>query len=97
MSYLEFFGLQKEPFRKDLNVRELLCLPAMNAVRDRIRYTVETSGICTLTGDIGLGKSTALRWSCAVRAVPLHLLGTRAGTPDPKQSTIFKGHPRDTG
>jgi general secretion pathway protein A len=66
MSYLEFFGLQKEPFRKDLNVRELLCLPAMNAVRDRIRYTVETSGICTLTGDIGLGKSTALRWSCAV-------------------------------
>ena len=66
MSYLEFFGLQKEPFRKDLNVRELLCLPAMNAVRDRILCTVETSGICDVTGDIGIGRFTALCWSCVV-------------------------------
>ena len=65
MSYLEFFGMQKEPFRKDLTVREILCLPSMNATKERIRYTLETAGVCTLTGDIGMGKSTALRWSCA--------------------------------
>ncbi len=65
MSYLEFFGFQKEPFRRNLAVKELLSLPGMKATKERFRYCIETSGVCTITGDIGLGKSTALRWACA--------------------------------
>ena len=80
MRYLEFFGFQKEPFRKDLTVKELLSLPGMNAAMERIHYSLEVGGVCVITGDIGLGKSTALRWSTSSlhpsAVVVLQVVGT---------------------
>ena len=38
--YRTFFGLSREPFRSDLNLKEILKTPALSAVQDRFDYTV---------------------------------------------------------
>jgi type II secretory pathway predicted ATPase ExeA len=62
-SYRSFFGLQKEPFRSDLDIEEILLTPALAAVKERIDYTLRIGAIGVLTGEIGSGKSTALRYA----------------------------------
>ena len=63
--YRTFFGLSREPFRSDLNLKEILKTPALSAVQDRFDYTVRLGGIALVTGEIGSGKSTALRYVAA--------------------------------
>jgi type II secretory pathway predicted ATPase ExeA len=62
---LNFFGFKQEPFRRDLAAGQLMCLPGMSATKKRIQFSVATGSVCIITGDIGLGKSSCLRWSCA--------------------------------
>ena len=63
--YRTFFGLSREPFGSDLSLKEILKTPALSAVLDRFDYTVRLGGIALVTGDIGSGKSTALRYVAA--------------------------------
>ncbi len=62
-SYRSFFGLHKEPFRSDLSHEEILLTPALAAVKERVEYTLRIGAIGVLTGEIGAGKSTALRYA----------------------------------
>jgi len=61
-SYRAFFGLQREPFSADISLKEVLATPAINAVYDRIHYTIRLGAVALVTGEIGSGKSTALRY-----------------------------------
>lgn len=61
-SYRPFFGLQREPFSADISLKEVLVTPTIKAVSDRIRYTIRLGGVALVTGEIGSGKSTALRY-----------------------------------
>ena len=61
--YKEYFGFKEEAFQKDLSVKKMLELTAMVGVRDRMEYVLYNSGIMVLTGDVGSGKSTSIRWS----------------------------------
>ncbi len=63
--YRTFFGLSREPFRSDVNLKEILKTPALSAVQDRFEYTVRLGGIALVTGEVGSGKSTALRYVAA--------------------------------
>ena len=63
--YRTFFGLSREPFGSDLSLKEILKTPTLSAVQDRFDYTVRLGGIALVTGDIGSGKSTALRYVAA--------------------------------
>ena len=63
--YRTFFGLSREPFGFDLTLKEILKTPALSAVQDRFDYTIRLGGIALITGDIGSGKSTALRYVSA--------------------------------
>lgn len=63
--FCRFFGFKKPPFGSDLPVKELLQLPDMIGVRERMDYVLQTGGVMVVTGEIGAGKSTALRWSTA--------------------------------
>lgn len=65
MSYKEFFGMTHEPFRADLDVKELLDLPGTKGVIERLDYTLKLGGVCAVTGEVGVGKSTALRAAVA--------------------------------
>lgn len=61
-SYRAFFGLQREPFSADISLKEVLATPAINAVYERIQYTIRLGAVALVTGEIGSGKSTALRY-----------------------------------
>lgn len=62
-TYRSFFGLQKEPFGSDLPIEEILLTTELGDVRERFDYVLRIGGIGLLTGEIGSGKSTALRYA----------------------------------
>jgi len=63
MKYTEYFGMKDEPFINNIPTKNLLKLPGTLAVKQRIDYLIKIGGVMVLTGDVGIGKSTALRWS----------------------------------
>jgi len=63
MNYNEFFGMSHEPFIADLLIKELMDLPGLRGAKERIQFSSRNGGVCLMTGDVGLGKSTTLRAS----------------------------------
>ena len=61
-SYRQFFALQSEPFASDVAQKDILVTPAVSAVQDRVHYAVRLGAVALVTGEIGSGKSTALRY-----------------------------------
>jgi general secretion pathway protein A len=61
-SYSAFFGFKSEPFSSEIGAKNLLKLPSMVSVKERFDY-VMNGGIFIVTGEVGSGKSTSLRWS----------------------------------
>ncbi len=59
--YEAFFHLTSTPFTRGLPPDQLLCTPAMEEVGGRLDYTARARRFAVLTGDVGAGKSTALR------------------------------------
>ncbi|MBW2251188.1 MAG: AAA family ATPase [Deltaproteobacteria bacterium] len=62
-NYRSFFGLKKEPFGSDLKTSEILETDELKAVTKRLDYAVRLGGAALVTGEIGSGKSTALRYA----------------------------------
>jgi type II secretory pathway predicted ATPase ExeA len=60
--YRQYFALQKEPFIANITRKEVLVTAALKGVEDRIHYALRLGGVAVLTGEIGSGKSTALRY-----------------------------------
>ncbi|MCP4160816.1 MAG: AAA family ATPase [Deltaproteobacteria bacterium] len=63
MKYTEYFGMKTDPFVNNLETKNLLKLPGTLSVKERLDYLLKTGGVMVVTGDVGIGKSTALRWS----------------------------------
>jgi general secretion pathway protein A len=57
-----FFGFKKEPFQADLKLGEILQTPELMGVKERFDYAIRTGAMALVTGEIGNGKSTALRY-----------------------------------
>ena len=62
MHYRQFFGFEKEPFGADLSVKEILRTPELNAAGNRFEYATNLGAVYLITGEIGSGKSTAIRY-----------------------------------
>ncbi len=63
MSYSNHFGFQKEPFAQDIRIEDLYPLPGLQAATERFMYSLELGTVSIVTGDVGSGKSTALRYA----------------------------------
>jgi len=63
MKVVEYFGMKREPFGNDIATKSLLQLPGTLAVQERMDYIIKIGGVMIITGDVGSGKSTSLRWS----------------------------------
>ena len=63
MSYRPFFGLTQEPFAADLELDSILQTEDLLAVSQRVEYVMRIGAIALVTGEVGAGKSTALRWA----------------------------------
>lgn len=61
-TYLAFFGLKRQPFTADLDLKHIMATPDLAATADRLDYAVGLGAIAMVTGEVGAGKSTALRW-----------------------------------
>lgn len=62
-SYLNFFGFTREPFGSDIEIGHILETQEVRAVSDRFDYAVRLGAIGLVTGEVGSGKSTALRFA----------------------------------
>jgi type II secretory pathway predicted ATPase ExeA len=62
-TYRALFGLTKEPFGQELDLSEILTTPDLLAVKERFDYAIGLGGMALVTGEIGSGKSTALRYA----------------------------------
>jgi general secretion pathway protein A len=61
--YKDFFGLKEYPFSLTPDPRFIVFSPSFNETLAALYYGVEMAkGLIVLTGDIGTGKTTALRW-----------------------------------
>ncbi len=60
--YRAFFGMKKEAFSGDLSVKEIFETNDIRSVQDRFEYVVRLGACALVTGEIGSGKSTALRY-----------------------------------
>jgi type II secretory pathway predicted ATPase ExeA len=63
VSHKTFFGFKSEPFAKDIATKDLLKLPSMVGVKERLDYCLPRGGVMALFGEVGSGKSTSLRWT----------------------------------
>ena len=61
-SYRQFFALTKEPFSADIPRKDIMVTKALSAMEERIHYTIRMGAIALVTGEIGSGKSTSLRY-----------------------------------
>ncbi|KXK04232.1 MAG: type II secretory pathway protein ExeA [Acidobacteria bacterium OLB17] len=61
--YNEFFGLEDSPFTLTPDPRYIVFTPSYNEVLASLYYGLEQAkGLIVLTGEVGTGKTTALRW-----------------------------------
>lgn len=61
--YKEFYGLEEMPFSLTPDPRFIVFTPSYNEVLATLYYGLENAkGLIVLTGEVGTGKTTALRW-----------------------------------
>jgi type II secretory pathway predicted ATPase ExeA len=60
--YRIFFEMQCEPFAVEIKPEQILVTPALKALNERIHYAMNMGAVALVTGEIGSGKSTALRY-----------------------------------
>lgn len=61
--YRAFYGLQKEPFGTTVPLKDILETQDIIGVKERIDYVIRLGAVGLVTGDVGSGKSTALRYA----------------------------------
>ena len=61
--YRSFFGFQREPFTPELEIKQILVTQTLEAFTERFDYVFRLGAIGLLTGEVGAGKSTALRFA----------------------------------
>jgi type II secretory pathway predicted ATPase ExeA len=64
-NYRSFFGLKKQPFGADININEILKTAELIDVKERFDYVIGLGAIGLITGEVGSGKSTAIRYAAA--------------------------------
>jgi general secretion pathway protein A len=57
------FGLSREPFSQDLKIEELYAIPGLSSLVERFQYAVRLGLVMVVTGEVGTGKSTSLRFA----------------------------------
>jgi len=59
MTYLHYFGLKQDPFGKQS--QEWLDYPQYDQLVPHLRWLLETKGVGMITGEAGIGKTSAVR------------------------------------
>jgi type II secretory pathway predicted ATPase ExeA len=68
---LDFFEMQGVPFTREISPKHLFYSSSQKEASARIEYAVQHRQFCLLTGEAGMGKSTAIR-SLVHQLDPIH-------------------------
>jgi type II secretory pathway predicted ATPase ExeA len=60
--YQQFFGFEKDPFAANISAKQILQTSQLKAACDRFEYATNLGAIYLITGEIGSGKSTTIRY-----------------------------------
>jgi general secretion pathway protein A len=81
-NYREYYGFKTEPFHSNISPKNLLRLPDMLATKERLDYALSLGGVMLVTGEVGAGKSTTIRWALShyhpSEIVLAHVIATSA-------------------
>jgi general secretion pathway protein A len=78
--YKDFFGLKEYPFSLTPDPRFIVFSPSYNELLAALYYGVDMAkGLIVLTGEVGTGKTTALRW--LIRRLDLTVLAAYVNNP----------------
>jgi len=64
-NYGNFFGFKSKPFPSDIDAADILKTDQVAATCNRFNYAVDLGAVAVITGEIGSGKTTALRYAVA--------------------------------
>lgn len=64
-NYMNFFGFTSEPFPQDIALKHIFPRPGLQGLQERFFYAVNLPAVSVVTGDVGSGKSTSLRYVCS--------------------------------
>jgi len=59
--YRQYFGLRREPFGKDVDIKEIFLSGDIKEAESRLNYMTEAKGIFLLIGEPGVGKTVVIR------------------------------------
>ena len=62
-NYRSFFGLKKEPFGADIAMNDILQTDQLVDAKARLDYVIRLGAVGLVTGEVGSGKSTAVRYA----------------------------------
>lgn len=65
INYKSYFGFSKEPFSKDIPADQLYPTPGLQAATERLLYATTLAAVAVITGEVGAGKSTTLRYTAS--------------------------------
>lgn len=57
-----FFGLKRDPFPQNIPVKDLYPIPGLKSLEQKVFFAIGLRAISVITGDVGSGKSTSLRY-----------------------------------
>jgi type II secretory pathway predicted ATPase ExeA len=60
-TFKSYFGFTCEPFCKSIKANSLFLSNALNSLKNQLMHHLERPGIALITGDVGCGKTTAIR------------------------------------
>jgi general secretion pathway protein A len=61
-NYRSFFGMTREAFPQDLALKDILETQDICQIKERLDYVLAIGAIGLVTGEVGSGKSTAIRY-----------------------------------
>ena len=87
--FTHVYGLQAAPFSRSLNTGDILATASVKELQARLTLTVRERGIAVVTGEVGSGKSTAVRAFLAALDPNRHTLVTLTW-PIPSPSALYR-------
>jgi len=60
--YQQFFGFEKDPFAANISTKDIMQTPQLKAAENRFEYAANLGAVYLITGEIGSGKSTTIRY-----------------------------------
>jgi type II secretory pathway predicted ATPase ExeA len=64
VNYINYFGFTAEPFPAVIDMKKVYVYKELQDLVERFKYTADTGMVSLITGQVGAGKTTSLKYAC---------------------------------